>query len=161
MTLISYLREKAMSCALAGGLTLASIAGGCGESRNSEVLHGDATVVSRVYTPEHNGIKVGLDSGYNPSPGISLGGGLKARRRRTPESFLLVFKCDGRLLAIEGSSPRHKELYEKLMEGQEVELAYRNPTGIVWNAPDMDTDGDGQKEKVIYSNILDATPKKK
>ncbi len=133
---------------------------------HSDVLHEDAKVVKKSYTPKNLRPKVSTKVGGSGSigiggdgaPGISVGG-IVLGSELVSEKYEVVFKGQHRTLTVKGSNKKNKDLYERLKEGQEVNLFYREVYQLKY------TKENGQKKilekKVEGYEFIDAQPKKK
>jgi hypothetical protein len=148
-----------------GTISLPLIFGGCDYIRSlpetrteySDVLHEDAKVVDVAYTPSRHG------SGAGPSFGMTSGGdvamGLSVTSVSIPKKYAVVFKCQHGKFIVEGEDEEHKKLWERLQEGEDVDVTYRE----IYETTYQDYDKDGKKEfierKLIDYDFLDAQPK--
>lgn len=169
MSILNYLRNKSAPYILSVGLA-SSLLTGCKQVKTeiSDVLHEDATVVTRIYTPSTHEPSVYLRIGG--SGGVSVIGadgsvvtsmdGLIFDSSEVPEKYGAVFRCQHGTFTSQGSDKRHEDLYNKLQEGQEVDITYKE----IYRATYDDIDGDGKKdlvERVLTGfDFLDAQPKK-
>jgi len=169
MIRISYIKEKTLPYILAGALALVTLVG-CKEikTETSGVLHEDATVVNKIYTPSVHQAelnptisKVGSSFGMS-GDGVGMSfGGMTITESTVPEKYGAVFKCKHGTFISQGSDKRHKNLYNKLQEGQEVDVTYKESYRATYD----DIDDDGKKDLIervlIKFDFLDANPKKK
>ncbi len=174
---MQYMHQKMLPNILAAGLALGAITG-CKEGKKvkieiSDVLHENATVITRIYTPSRHDTKLGFraikmggkETGsigidYGGDIGVGIGSGVQISSSTVPERYGAVFKCQHGTFTSQGSDKRHKDLYEKLQDGQEVDVTYKE----IYRETYDDIDGDGKKdlvERVLTGfDFLDANPKK-
>ena len=101
------------------GLALA----GCSEytkKEQSEILYEKGKVITTLYSKEHNSSDVGV--------GITTGGDLTVTSTSVniPETWGVVCRCEHKnKFPIQGSDEKYKELWEKLDEGDSVNIAYK------------------------------------
>lgn len=158
----SSLRISALSLALAGCSDIKT------RTETSDILHEDAAVLSRIYTPSRH--DSGLDMtavnlsdnigvGFGGGVGIRIGGGLQISSTIIPERYGAVFQCQHGTFTSEGSDNRHRDLYNKLHEGQKVDVTYKE----IYTATYKDVNGDGKEDLVsrvlVNLDFLDANPK--
>ena len=163
-----------------GAIILAGTIGltGCKEvkTESSNVLHEDAIVITKIYTPSRHNIDIELTAmnimeeeeegfgsismDYNGDIGIGIGSGLQISSNEVPEKYGVVFKCQHGTFTSQGSDERHKELYNKLQNNQGVDVTYKE----IYRTTYDDIDGDGKNdlvERVLTGfDFLDANPKK-
>ena len=119
MKTLKSLAKLAMIPILAGSLAL----NGCSDytkNEQSEVLHEKGKVVTTLYSKEHNSSDVGV--------GITTGGDLAITSTSVniPETWGVVFRCEHKnKFPIHGSDEKYKKLWEKLDEGDSVNIAYK------------------------------------
>jgi len=170
MIITSYLKQKTFLYALAGAVALGALTG-CKEikTETSGVLHEDATVVTRIHTPSTHESSVsprimkigeGFGVGMDGHAGLSMGG-MVFSSSEVPEVYGVVFKCQHGSFTSQGPDERHKKLYDKLHDNQEVDVAYKE----IFRATYSDTNHDGKNklvERVLTGfDFLDANPKQK
>lgn len=134
---------------------------GCEQTKTelSDILHEDAIVSDVVYSPSNHGSGVGptFNIGAEDTPGV----GLAVTSVSIPEKYAVVFKCKHGKFIVEGTDNEHKKLWERLEQGQEVDVTYREFYRCTYD----DIDKDGKKElinkELIDYDFLDAQPKKK
>lgn len=159
--------NKLQRILFSGAISLPLIFGGCDFIRSlpetrteySDILHEDAKVVDVVYTPSRHG------SGVGPSFGMTSEGdaaiGIAITSVSIPQKYAVVFKCQHGKFISEGEDKRHKDLWERLQEGQDVDVTYKE----IYEATYIDINKDGKKElrerKLIKYDFLDAQPKEK
>lgn len=89
----------------------------------SEVLHEDGVIAETVYTPSRHGSASGM------GPTIDMDGNVGVAFTHTtiniPEKYAVVFKCQHGKFIIQGPDLRHKELWQRFMPGQEVDITYK------------------------------------
>ncbi len=156
MRINDYIKNKAIPYALAIGIG-ASLFTGCKETKTelSDILHEDAIVSDVVYSPSRHGSDV--------SPTIDITGdggiGIAIVDVDIPEKYAIVFKCEHGKFIVEGTDIEHKALWERLEEGQKVDVTYKEIYKSVYD----DVDGDGENDLVsktlIKYDFLDAQPK--
>ena len=123
----------------------------------SDVLNENAIVAETVYSPSRHG----SGSGIGPTMDFdgNIGIGISSVSVNIPEKYAVVFKCQHGKFISEGTDQRHKDLWQRLIEGQEVTVTYKE----IFESTYQDTDGDGKKEvtnrKLIGYDFLDAQPK--
>ena len=121
----------------------------------SDVLHEDALVVETVYTHSRH------DSGSSVGMDLDLNISFHTTSINIPEKYAVVFKCQHGKFIVEGTDAEHKRLWEKLVEGQKVDVTYREIYKTIYN----DKDGDGKKDLVerilVNYDFLGAEPKEK
>ncbi|MCX6711266.1 MAG: hypothetical protein NTZ02_04230 [Candidatus Woesearchaeota archaeon] len=167
--MISYLKRKILPCFLAGALALGTVAG-CKDIHTeiSNVLHEDATVVMKTYTPERFETEVvlraiggptGVGMDYNGNVGMGVRNMQQMNTIWIREEYAVVFQCQDRTFEVKGSERKNKNLYDKLQEGQDVDVTYKEAYRVTYD----DIDGDGKKDLVqrvlIDFYFLDANPK--
>ena len=160
MNLIARLKKAAGAGLLA--ITLA----GCGDGteikeEESPILYEDATVADVVYSPPRHG----EDSGVNPTVHMDGEGNLKVGlspfhvKVDLPPVYAIVFRCAHGKFISQGADQRHKSLWEKLKEGEEVTVSYKE----LYKSTYRDIDDDGKKDlverKLSGYDFLDAQPK--
>ncbi|HIG94074.1 MAG: hypothetical protein QT05_C0030G0012 [archaeon GW2011_AR13] len=147
---------------------------GCKEVKKeiSNVLHEDAIVITKIYTPSRHDTDIELKAmnlvgegagsismDYDGDLGIGIEDGLQISFSEVPEKYGVVFKCQHGTFTSQGSDERHKELYRKLQNNQEVDVTYKE----IYRTTYDDIDGDGKRdlvEKVLTGfDFLDANPK--
>ena len=159
-----------------GAIILAGTIGltGCKEvkTESSNVLHEDAIVITKIYTPSRHDTDIELKAmnlvgegagsismDYDGDLGIGIEDGLQISFSEVPEKYGVVFKCQHGTFTSQGSDERHKELYRKLQNNQEVDVTYKE----IYRTTYDDIDGDGKRdlvEKVLTGfDFLDANPK--
>jgi hypothetical protein len=137
---------------------------GCGKREYSEVMHEEGIVTNRTYAPKHEEedlspviIPLG-DSGLGLSAGGSVGihGSVTIDSQEVPDKYDVTIKCKDKTFEERGSVA--EILYDKLKEGQKVDVTYKE----VYRAFYKDTNNDGKKElvkrKLINYKFLDANP---
>lgn len=141
------------------GLSLATLVG-CKEVRHtaSDILHEDARVAETVYTPSRHGSGSGVGPTFDPVSG-NVGVGITSVSVRIPEKYAVVFQCDHGKFISEGTDQRHKALWEKLSEGQAVDVTYREQYREEWDDIDRDGEKDLVSRTLIDYDFLDAQPK--
>ncbi len=160
MRINDYIKNKAMPYALAMGIG-ASLLTGCKEIKTelSDILHEDATVSDVVYIPSRHGSGSGIGPTFDMTGDGGIGVAVTNVDVHIPEKYAVVFKCQHGKFIVEGTDKPHKSLWEKLSEGQEVDVSYREVYKSVYD----DVDGDGEKDLVsralIKYDFLDAKPK--
>jgi hypothetical protein len=144
-----------------GAISLPLMLGGCDfpetKIEYSDVLHEDARVVDVAYTPSRHG------SGAGPTFGMTSEGdpsiGLAVTSVDIPEKYAIVFKCQHGKFIVEGEDDWHKGLWNRLQEGENVDVAYQE----MYESTYKDTNKDGKKEllerKLVKYHFLDALPK--
>src|SRR3989339_741911 len=149
---------------------------GCKEIKTevSNVLHEDAIVITKIYTPSRHDTDIELKAmnlmeeeegvgsvsmDYDGDFGIGIGNGLQISSSEVPEKYGVVFKCQHGTFTSQGSDERHKELYRKLQDNQGVDVTYKE----IYRTTYDDIDGDGKNdlvERVLTGfDFLDANPK--
>ena len=155
MSFMQYLQRKTLPYILATGLALGTLVG-CEETKIevSGILHEDAKVVQAIYSPRRHGIGV--------SPQIDSGP--QVTSIDVPENYAIVFECQHGKFVSEGINQRHKDLWSRLKEGQEVDITYKETYKATYKATYDDINNDGKKDLVervlIGFDFLDAQPKK-
>lgn len=122
----------------------------------SGILHEDAIVLARIYTPskhetnlEMTMMKSGmLGIGYSGEMGIRVGNGMQITESIVPEIYGILFQCQHGTFTSQGSDIRHKNLYDRLKEGQKVDITYKE----IYKDTYDDTNDDGKKE--LISRVL-------
>lgn len=125
--------KKTLASIIGAGLMLAA---GCKEIRieESSVLHEDATVTEKIYSPSRHdpelgftAVKMGNSFGvdYGGNFGLSIGGGLQISSSEVPENYGVVFRCKHGSFTSQGSDDRHKNLYNKLETNQLADVTYK------------------------------------
>lgn len=176
MTFKEYIKKAWLPYVLAGGLVIGiapliyeTIRSGCKEvkTETSDVLHEDATIVTRIHSPSTHKtelsprlVKVGSGFGISEHGVGPSFGGIVITCSTVHEKYGAVFKCQHGTFTSQGSDERHKNLYDKLQDGQEVDVTYKE----IYRTTYKDTDGDGKKDLIervlIGFDFLDANPKK-
>jgi len=153
----------------AGVISLPLLLGGCDKIENvlskipithieySNVLQEDAEVVDVVYSPSRHG------SGAGPSFGMDMDGnptmGLAVTSVSIPEKYAVVFKCQHGKFIVEGTDNEHKDLWERMVEGQDVDVTYKE----IYEATYKDLNNDGKRDlverKLVKYDFLNAQPK--
>ena len=162
MSIIPQIHQKTLPYILAAGLALGTLTG-CRVTHTevSDVLHEDAKVVQTIYSPSRHGSGVSpqinnLFSDDGPSFELEI------TSIDMSEEYAVVFECQHGKFVSEGSDQRHKDLWSRLKEGQEVDVTYKE---IYRTTYEEDKDGDGEKdlvERVLTGfDFLDAQPKEK
>jgi len=125
----------------------------------SDILHEDAIVVDVVYTPSRHGSGAGLGPtiDFDGNIGISF----SSVSVNIPEKYAVVFKCEHGKFISAGTDARHKELWERLQEGQDVDVTYREIFESTYEDIDKDGKKDLIKRKLIAYDFLDAQLKEK
>lgn len=158
MTLQETLKRKITPFALSIGLASGII--GCKETRTelSDVLHEDAVVLETVYTPSQHGSNISPTYTFGESGGNV---GFAMTSVHLPEKYAVVFKCrdHGVKFIVQGTSKEYRSLWDKLEEGQIVDVFYRHVYESVYD----DVENDGKKDliskKLVKYDFLDANPK--
>lgn len=135
----------------------------CKEVRTekSPVLNEDARVIAHIYSPsEHRlttqpamfdnpfeprlnrGSGISLDSNLNVS--YDTGQGMRVTAVTVPETYGVLFSCPHGSFTVQGQEAKHKALYIKLEDGQNVKVIYQEEYNAVYD----DRDGDGKKELI-------------
>ena len=123
----------------------------------SDVLTEDAIVSEIVYMPSRHG----SGSGIGPTMDFdgNIGFAFSSVSVSIPEKYAVVFKCQHGKFISEGTDQRHKDLWQRLSEGHEVVVTYKE----IFKSTYQDTDGDGKKEvikrELVAYDFLDAQPK--
>lgn len=126
--------------ALAGSL----IFSGCKEQtkyENSEILYEKGKVITTLYSKKHSDSDVGV--------GITTGGNLAVTSTSItiPERWGVVFRCEhGNKFPILGEDEKYKVLWEKLDEGDSVDIAYKEIYKVVY---------DRKTKQVINKELMD------
>lgn len=124
----------------------------------SQVLYEDAVVSDVVYSPSRHG----SGSGIGPTMDFdgNMGLAITSTNVRIPEKYAVVFECEHGKFISEGTDTRHKDLWNKLKEGMEVEVSYREKFQATYG---KDNDGDGERDLVsrelVGYDFIDAVPK--
>ncbi|HLD55008.1 MAG TPA: hypothetical protein VJB35_01985 [Candidatus Nanoarchaeia archaeon] len=144
---------------------------GCKEIKTevSNVLHEDAIVITKIYTPSRHDTDIELKAmnlmeeeegfgsvsmDYDGDFGIGIGNGLQISSSEVPEKYGVVFKCQHGTFTSQGSDERHKELYRKLQDNQGVDVTYKEIYRTTYDKNDL-------VERVLTGfDFLDANPKK-
>lgn|GEM_PF-1222149 len=138
----------------------------------SAILHEDATVIAKIYTPSRHESELGMKAmnlagegfgsismDYGGNIGMGIGNGLQISEVDVPEKYGAVFRCQHGEFTSEGSDERHKTLYNKLKEGENVDVTYNE----IYRATYDDVNKDGKKELtervLVGYDFLDAQPK--
>ena len=156
MNLIARLKKAAGAGLLA--ITLA----GCGDGteikeEESPILYEDATVADVVYSPPRHG----EDSGTNMTVDFDGNIGISPYHVTVdlPPVYAIVFRCAHGKFISQGTGQRHKSLWERLKEGEEVTVSYKE----LYKSTYRDIDDDGKKDlverKLSGYDFLDAQPK--
>ncbi len=136
------------SCVLVFLCVLAIFSLGCKEVKQeaSDILHEDAVVVETVYTPSRHG----SGSSFGPSMNMDgdIGFSFHSVSINVPELYAVVFKCQHGKFVIEGDDQRHKNLWERFSENDEVDVSYREIYRNIYKKVD------GRKE-LIESVLID------
>jgi len=153
MSIIQYMKRGTLSYAISGMLALGTLTG-CKEvkTETSKVLHENATVIARIYAPSRHDTEIGLRAiggkgagsigvDFGGNIGIDIGGRLQISSSTVPEKYGAVFKCQHGTFTSQGSDKKHKSLYEKLQEGQEVDVTYQE----IYRTTYKDIDNDGKR----------------
>jgi hypothetical protein len=113
---------------------------GCIDYRTetSGVLHEPAKVVCLIYTPSRHDSSIGLSAinvaGDDDDIGLGLdwGGNLGVRygsfqvsSSEVPEQWGVLFQCKHGQFTSQGADERHHSLYNKLRDGQLVDVTYK------------------------------------
>ena len=135
----------------------------------SEILHEDANVVARIHTPSTHTPSLSpsvmkLDDnfgiGMDGDMGMSMGD-MVVSSSEVPERYGVVFRCQHGSFTSEGSDTRHKDLYDRLHEGEEVDVTYKE----LYRATLRKVNPDGKRvvvKRVLTGyDFLDAQPKAK
>jgi len=167
MSLREYLRTKTGICCLVAGITFGATAQPEMKNETSDVMHETATVVARIYHPAQeettenltiiNIGPIGIDA--EGRSGLSIGG-ITYASEELPEQYEIIFRWKNGTLTSKGGEKQHKELYEKLREGQEVDLAYKELYRTTYDDIDRDGKQDLIEKLVTGYSIIDANPKK-
>ncbi len=139
---------------------VAGLASGCKyheEKRElSDILHEEARVVDVVYTPPRHG------SGSGIGPTIDFSGNIGISITdvdvEIPPAYAVVFECQHGKFISQGTDETHKKLWDKLKEGQRVEVTYRELFDSVYEDPDKDDKPDLVKRTLVGYDFLDAVP---
>lgn len=156
---------------LAIGLLLATTATGCNcadtRSEMSDIIHEDARVANRVFTPSRHDTELEFSAfntgsfgvSYSGNPGLHIGNNLQVSSVEVPEKYAVVFECQHGGFISQGSDLRHQSLYEKLKGVGVVDVTYRE----LFKATYQDLDKDGKKELtsrvLVGYDFLDAVPR--
>ena len=150
------------------------LAGACKDVRTekSAVLHEDAVVAARIYTPSTHDTQIGfkafnmvgsgagsLSMDYDGNMGVGIGNGLQISSVTVPENYGVLFQCQHGNFTSQGPDARHQILYQQLHDGQKVDVLYQE----IYQATYDDTNDDGKKELLervlVDFDFLDAQPK--
>ncbi len=97
-------------------------------TETSALLHEDALVTKRVYTSASH------DVTFMPTLDFEGNVGLDVNFDELPETYAVIFKCQHNVeFIIQGSENRYKTLYERLHEGDEVDVMYREVYKVVYD----------------------------
>jgi hypothetical protein len=130
----------------------------------SEILHENASVVAKIFTPsrhdvnlEQSAFNTGLHSqSWNGNTGTYIGHGLQITQNSVSEKFGILFRCQHGTFTSLGSDARHRALYEGLKEGQKVDVTYKEIYTAVYETKD------GKRDMISRTltgfDFLDAIP---
>jgi hypothetical protein len=150
-------------------LGLLAIAG-CKEvvREESQILHEDAMVVERIYSPSRHNTSVGLTAvkvgggfgmDYRGNMGCRIGNGLQISSSTVPEKYGVMFKCQHGSFTSQGSDVRHKNLYQRLKTGELVDVTYKE----IYRTTYEDVKGTKKHEVIervlVDFDFLDAQPR--
>ena len=137
------------------------------KTEKSDVMHEEGKVIVATHSPSRHDINIGkkmmdnpLDLGatdYSGRSGIAVGN-VVISHTEVPEKFGVVFQCQHGEFTIEGSKPKHKALYNKLIgwQGKKVDITYMEMYRVTYE----DKDEDGIKEEtervLVDLDFLDA-----
>lgn len=111
-------------------LILCALGLGCREVaiEYSKEITERATVVDLVYTPSRHG------TGAGPTFDITGDGGLgiAVTSVNVPERYAVVFRCQHGKFIVQGDQQKTKEHWNRLTEGQEVTVRYREVYEVVY-----------------------------
>jgi hypothetical protein len=143
--------RKEVAVTLAIGMI--ALTNGCKREviEHSKTLHEDAKVVQTVYEPSRHSTDVSptfhLDSDGDPHVGFAV------TSISVPETYAVVFQCQHGKFIVEGEDQRHKELWQKLSEGQKVDVTYQEEYRVVY-------DGTNVVSRDLFKyHFMDAVPK--
>lgn len=147
---------RSLSIAAGIGLTLSSLTGCDSKEVRKEysgVLHEKGVVVATLYSKDHSQSDINM--------GISMSGDFTFTPTtiRIPERWGVVFRCDhGNKSPITSPEDKYKALWNKLDEGMDVDIAFRE----LYRNTYEDTNNDGEKElisrELLDYDFLDANP---
>ena len=153
MSLGNYLRTMV----LGASVLLASCSKREERTELSDILHEDAAVSETVYCPSRHGSDV-APTMTSTGNGVSIGATVVTID--IPEKYAVVFKCKYGKFIIEGTDQRHRDLWQRFTQGQEVDVTYREVFKSIYD----DTKGTGKVEliekKLVKYDFLDAVSKK-
>ncbi len=117
---------------------------GCKEQtkyENSEILYEKGKVITTLYSKKHSDSNVGV--------GMTTGGNLAVTSTSItiPERWRVVFRCEHKnKFPIMGEDEKYKRLWEKLDEGDSVDIAYKEIYKIKY---------DRKTKQVINKELID------
>lgn len=96
----------------------------------SATLTEPAEVADLVYVPRRHGTGegIGVDLNLNPS--------LVSTDVTIPQKYAVVFQCQHGKFIIEGNQEKAKELWNRLKEGQQVTVSYREVYDVTYTTTD-------------------------
>ncbi len=166
MKLFKLLKQKTAPYFLTTGLTISTLVG-CGDGteirdEESKIMHENAIVRDVAYCPPRHGEDSGMNPTFhtdgegNPSIGLSP----YHITVDLPAVYAVIFECKHGKFISQGTDTRHKNLWEKLKENQEVDVTYME----LYKSTYRDIDNDGKKDlverRLVKYDFLDAQPKK-
>jgi hypothetical protein len=156
LRIITMISKKMLVPLLATTLVLAT---GCKKivREISEVLHEDATVIERIYSPSRHDLGVGVTAlkvgdsfgvDYGGDFGLNIGHGLQVSASEVPENYGVLFRCKHGCFTSQGSDDRHKRLYNRLQTNQLVDVTYKEIYRTTYE------DIEGSKEHKVTQRVL-------
>lgn len=96
-------------------------------TETSALLHEEALVTKRVKTPAKHDIDIVPTIDFEGNIGIGID------VDDIPEKYAVIFKCQHGEFIIQGSENRYQSLYDRLNEGDEVDVLYREVYKAVYD----------------------------
>jgi hypothetical protein len=161
------MKKSLITLLLAGTIGLLS----CTEEKieYSNILHENAVVTNKVYTPKHSEenfrpVLIPLGDGIlgmNSKGGVGVMNSTTFDSEKIPEEYGVIIKSQTKTFKEKGPGIKYKNLYNKLEKGQKVDVSYKE----IYRAFYKDINKDGKKELVkktlVDTEFLDANLREK
>jgi len=155
--------EKTLKKLLMAGTISLALLNGCEKKvitriEQSELLQENGKVIDTLYNKGYHESSLDLQPRYDIVNG-SFNMAVTTKKINDPETWGIVFRCDhGNKFAIQGSQPEYKSLWEKLDDGIDVLIDYKQIRKNTYE----DINGDGIKDltlsEIIDYDFVDANP---